>query len=190
MSSISFLGTALGLGAAAGVNAWATLLVYGFLSRLYPNLFSGELAEFFASTPVLITIGIAYLVEFVADKIPVVDHVWDVIQTFVRPFAGAVLAFGSAKEEMPAAVMILAVVIGGGAALTTHMGKAALRGASTASTGGLANPFLSLIEDVFAFGQAVLAIFLPWIVLALLVGLVIVALIWSARRRRRADSAT
>ncbi len=188
MSSISFLGTALGLGAAAGVNAWATLLVYGFLSRFYPSLFSGELAEFFASTPVLIALGAAYLVEFVADKIPAVDHLWDVIQTFVRPFAGAILAFGSAKEEVPGAVMILAVVIGGGAALTTHLGKATLRGASTASTGGLANPFLSLIEDVFAFGQAVLAIFLPWVVLALLLGLAVVVAWWGLRRRARARS--
>ncbi|MBW3670535.1 MAG: DUF4126 domain-containing protein [Acidobacteria bacterium] len=189
MSSISFLGTALGLGAAAGINAWATLLVYGFLARFYPSLFSGDLAEFFASTPVLITVGAAYLVEFVADKVPAVDHVWDLIQTFVRPFAGAVLAFGSAKEEMPGAMMILAAVIGGGAALTTHLGKAALRGASTASTGGLANPFLSLVEDIFAFGQAVLAIFLPWVVLAMLVALMLMLLIWGVKRRGRGDTA-
>lgn len=185
MTSISFLGTALGLGAAAGVNAWATLLVYGFLSRFYPNLFSGDLAEFFASTPVLITIGVAYLVEFVADKIPAVDHLWDMVQTFVRPIAGAVLAFGAAKEEMPGTVMILATVIGGGAALTTHLGKASLRGASTASTGGLANPFLSLVEDVFAFGQAALAIFLPWVVLALLFVILVSVIVWGSKRRRR-----
>lgn len=188
MSSLSFLGTALGLGAAAGVNAWATLLVYGFLARFYPSLFSGELAEFFASTPVLITLGVAYLVEFVADKIPAVDHLWDVIQTFVRPIAGAVLAFGAAKEEMPATVMVLAAVIGGGAALTTHVGKAALRGASTASTGGLANPVLSLVEDVFAFGQAALAIFLPWVVLGLLLAVLVVAVIWGVRRRTRSSA--
>ena len=185
MSSISFLGTALGLGAAAGVNAWASLLVYGILARYYPTFFSGDLAEFFASTPVLVTVGVAYLVEFVADKIPAVDHVWDVIQTFIRPIAGAVLAFGAAQEEMPGAVMVLAAVIGGGAALTTHLGKATLRGASTASTGGIANPFLSLIEDVFAFGQAVLAIFLPWVVIGLLIALVVVVVIWRVRRRGR-----
>lgn len=183
MSSLSFLATAIGLGAAAGVNAWAALLVYGLMARFYPAMFHGELAGFFASTPALITVGVLYLIEFVADKIPAVDHFWDLIQTFVRPFAGAVLALGAAREEMPLAVLVLASVIGGGTALTTHIGKASLRGASTASTGGLANPVLSLIEDVFAFAQTILAIFVPWIMLALALTLFLVLLIWWTRRR-------
>lgn len=184
MSSVSFLATAMGLGAAAGVNAWATLLVYGLLARFYPAMFHGQIAEFFASDPALITVGVLYLVEFIADKIPAVDHLWDLIQTFVRPFAGAVLAFGAAKQEMPGFVLVMAVAIGGGAALTTHIGKSTLRGASTASTGGLANPVLSLVEDVFAFGQAIIAIFLPYVVLLIFMLVVVVVVIWLARRRQ------
>lgn len=186
MSSISFVATAMGLGAAAGVNAWATLLVYGLLSRFYPSMFRGELADFFASTPVLIIVGVLYLVEFVADKIPTVDHAWDLVQTFIRPLAGAVLAFGAARQEMPAIVLVLAVAIGGGAALTTHLGKAMLRGASTASTGGLANPVLSLVEDLFAFVQAGIAIFLPWLVLVLFLAVPIAIIVWIRRGASRA----
>lgn len=186
MGSLSFLATALGLGAAAGINAWATLLVFGALARFYPSLFHGELASFFGSTPVLVVVGVLYLVEFVADKVPAIDHVWDLVQTFVRPFAGAVIAFGSAREDMPLTVLVLASVIGGGAALTTHVGKATLRGASTASTGGMANPILSLAEDVVAFTQAGLAIFLPWLVLVLLAIVGAGLIVWAFRRRTRA----
>src|SRR5205085_2065534 len=83
----------LGLGVGAGVNAYATLLVFGLLARWHPSMFHDDLAKFFASTPVLVVIGALYLVEFVADKVPTIDHIWDVIHTFIRPVAGGVVAF-------------------------------------------------------------------------------------------------
>ena len=66
---INSLLTATGLGLGAGVNAYATLLVFGLLSRWHPSLFHDDLATFFASTPVLIVVGVLYLIEFVADKL-------------------------------------------------------------------------------------------------------------------------
>jgi Domain of unknown function (DUF4126) len=160
---ITSLLTSVGLGIGAGINAYATMLVYGLLAR-YAGL-KGELAEFFASTPVLVVCGLLYVVEFVADKIPAVDHVWDVIHTFIRPAAGAVIAWAAVSDKVPQGMVMLASALGGGAALAAHAAKATVRGASTAATGGLANPILSLFEDVFAFSTAIVAVVLPWLVI-------------------------
>src|SRR5512145_855688 len=100
--------TSLGLGLGAGVNAYATLLVFGLMSRWKPGLFDRDLSEFFSSTPVLITVGVLYVIEFLADKIPAVDHVWDAVHTFVRPVAGALVGWAATANEMPKGVVILA----------------------------------------------------------------------------------
>lgn len=180
-SILGSLLTSVGLGAGAGVNAYATLLVFGLLSRWQPGMFQGDLAAFFARTPVLIVLGVLYTIEFVADKVPAIDHIWDVIHTFIRPFAGALVAWAAAAPGVPRGVVIVAAIIGGGAALTTHATKATVRAASTVATGGTANPLLSIIEDVFAFLNAILAVFLPWLAVALAV-LLVVAL-WRLRRK-------
>lgn len=186
MITAGYLATAVGLGVSAGINAWATLLVFGFMARLQPTWFPGETAAFFASTPVLITIGVIYLIEFVADKVPTVDHVWDAIQTFVRPAAGAVVAWASAGEGIPQHWLVIAAVAGGTMALGSHVGKSTTRLASTAGTGGLANPILSLIEDVFAIVQAVLAILFPFVALAIVAVFLLFLMTLFLRRRRPA----
>jgi len=181
---INSLLTATGLGIGAGVNAYATLLVFGLLARWQPSLFHDDLAKFFASTPVLIVVGVLYLIEFVADKIPTVDHIWDIIHTFIRPVAGAVVAFAAVSNQIPRGGVILATIIAGGVALGAHATKATVRGASTVTTGGLANPFLSILEDVFAFISAIVAILLPWLVLIMVVLVTMLFLL----RSRRADN--
>jgi hypothetical protein len=124
-----------------------------------------------------------YVVEFLADKIPAVDHVWDAIHTFVRPAAGALVGWAAASQEMPQGFVMIASALAGGAALTTHAAKASVRVASTATTGGTANPLLSIVEDIFAFVNAILVILLPWIVA---VSLVVIAIVFfSATRRYR-----
>jgi hypothetical protein len=162
---VNSLLTSAGLGIGAGINAYATLLVFGALSRWRPGMFQGELADFFASTPVLITVAVLYAIEFIADKIPAIDHVWDAIHTFVRPVAGALVAWGAASHAVPKGALILATVIGGGAALTSDAAKATVRAASTVTTAGTANPLLSVVEDVFAFVNAIIAVLFPWLVL-------------------------
>jgi hypothetical protein len=166
---IASLLTSAGLGLGAGINAYATLLVFGLVSRWQPALFHDELARFFASTPVLIVIAVLYLVEFAADKIPAVDHVWDVIHTLIRPAAGALVAWAAVSDRIPHGAVIVASVIAGGAALGSHATKATIRGASTLTTLGLGNPVLSLLEDAFAFINAIVAIFLPWLVVVMMV---------------------
>jgi hypothetical protein len=173
---ISSLLTSAGLGLGAGINAYATLLVFGLIARWQPWLFHDELAHFFASTPVLIAVGVLYLIEFVADKVPAVDHIWDIIHTFIRPVAGALVGWAAVSNSMPRGAVILASILAGSAALGAHATKATVRAASTTMTFGLGSPILSVLEDIFAFITAPLAIFLPWFVLALAVVIVLVAL--------------
>lgn len=182
---LALLGTSVGLGVGAGVNAYATLLVFGLIARFQPSLFPGAEAQFFASTPVLITLGVLYTVEFFADKVPTIDHAWDAIHTFIRPAAGALVAFSAASREIPNEWVILASVIAGGAALTSHVGKASLRAGSTVTTGGLANPILSVIEDVVAIVGTMLALLLPYVMFVVSIVLVIAIFTWAARRSRR-----
>ena len=159
--------TAVGLGLGAGVNSYATLLVFGLLSRWKPSMFPSELAHFFATTPVLIVLGALYVVEFLADKVPAIDHAWDVVHTFVRPLAGAVVALAASNPDMPKALMVVAAVLSGGAALGSHVAKASLRAGSTATTGGVANPFISVLEDLFVVVNSFAAIFLPILVVVI-----------------------
>src|SRR5438046_3229310 len=121
---ITSLLTSAGLGIGAGINAYATLLVFGLLARWQPAVFHDDLARFFSSTPVLIVVGLLYCVEFVADKVPAVDHVWDAIHTFVLPAAGAVAAWAAVSDRIPHGWVIVASVLAGGVALGAHATKA------------------------------------------------------------------
>ena len=181
----SFL-TSTGLGIGAGINAYATLLVFGLLARWQPGVFHDALARFFASTPVLIVIGVLYCIEFVADKVPAVDHVWDVIHTFIRPAAGAVVAWAAVSDRIPHGAVIIASILAGSVALGAHATKATIRGASTIGTAGVANPILSLFEDVFAFAAAIIAMVLPWLVLAVIAAVTLFfVMLWRRVRASR-----
>jgi len=184
---VSNLFTAVGLGLGAGVNAYATQLLFGLPARWKPLMFKSEMATFFASTPVLIVVAVLYVVEFLADKVPAIDHAWDVVHTFIRPAAGALVGWAATSQDVPKGVVIIASVLAGGAALTTHTAKATLRAASTATTAGIANPVLSLFEDLFAFVNAIIAVLLPWIV-AVVVVIVTIFFLQLSRRYRKRDA--
>ncbi|HQR45393.1 MAG TPA: DUF4126 domain-containing protein, partial [Thermoanaerobaculia bacterium] len=94
-SAVSLLGTGFGLAAGAGLNAYAVLLVYGGLARTFPEAFPGPIAGLLASTPALLVSGVLFLLEFFADKIPGLDHVWDILHSAVRPVAGVVLSLAA-----------------------------------------------------------------------------------------------
>lgn len=179
--------TSAGLGTGAGLNAYATMLVFGLLARWQPQHFQGALPRFFASTPVLTIIAILYVVEFVADKVPAIDHAWDVIHTFIRPVAGAVVAWAAVSHaSLPHGVVIVATALAGTAAFSAHATKAMTRVASSMATGGLGNPVLSLIEDVLAFIGAIAALLMPLLVLVLFV---VVLGFFLLRLRRRPAAA-
>ncbi len=165
-TALPLLGTGLGLAAGAGLNAYAVLLVYGGVSRLFPEAFPGPIAHLLASTPALLAAAALFLLEFFADKIPGLDHLWHALHTVVRPLLGALLAVASVAPEGNTLLDVLAGGGGGGIALVAHLLKSATRLTSTALTAGVANAALSLAEDVLAFLQSLVAIFLPMVALA------------------------
>jgi Domain of unknown function (DUF4126) len=169
---ISLFGTGLGLAAGAGLNSYAVLLVYGTAARLFPEDYPGGLARLLSSTPALIAIAVLFSLEFFVDKIPGLDHFWDILHSVVRPIAGALLAIATVAPEGSPALTILAGGSGGVVALVSHLVKSATRLTSTALTGGVANIALSLAEDVIAFLQGLVSLFLPFVALIVVVAMV------------------
>jgi hypothetical protein len=182
-SAIGALLAAFGLSGAAGLNPWLPL----FASALAARLDLVELAAPFddlASTGGLVVLGVLTLADFVADKIPVIDHVLHVVGLAVAPASGAVLFTGQTGDEtdLPA---LLAILLGGGTAGVVHAIRAAARPVSTAGTAGLGNPFVSLGEDAGSLLLVVLAFAVPVLAVVLLVVLVAPLARWWWRRRRK-----
>ena len=148
------LGAILGLSFGSGLNAYATVLGLGVLHRMGVAHLPPSL-EVVASTPVIATAALLYIIEFVADKIPFVDSIWDGIHTVIRPAAGALLGYGIVGNVDPQ-WQVIAALLGGGIALTAHTAKASTRAAVNMSPEPFSNWFLSLGEDALSF-------FLVWL---------------------------
>jgi Domain of unknown function (DUF4126) len=179
------LATALGLAMASGFNAWAAALVFGGCARLFPSLLWGPAAEFFRSGPILTIALILFVAEFLADKIPSLEHFWNLAHTFLRPAAGAGLALACVPRESWIAKIGVAF-LGAAVTLVAHMAKATSRFTSTAAVSGLGQFSISVAEDVIAVSIAAVAIFAPTISLAVLFGVVILMWILFSRVRRAA----
>jgi hypothetical protein len=171
---LSSVFAAFGLSGAAGLNAWLPLFAGALLERVDAVDLAAPFDEL-SSTTGLVTLGMLTTADFVGDKIPAVDHVLHLIGTVIAPLSGAALFAGQTGDDTDIPTLVAAVA-GGTTAEAVHAGRSALRPASTATTGGLGNLFLSLLEDigsglltVFAFALPVLAII---VVVGLVVGLV------------------
>src|SRR6185436_18897515 len=170
---LNALGLVVPLAFASGVNLYATVAVLG-LSSHYGLVALPEQFRVF-DNPVIITAALAmYLVEFVADKIPWFDSLWDAVHTVVRPIGGALVAVTALGEASPAANALVAL-LGGSIAMTTHLTKAGTRAAANTSPEPFSNWLLSLGEDVLAVGISYSAVQHP--ILALLIALVLLAAI-------------
>jgi hypothetical protein len=172
--------TGLGLAAAAGLNAWVILLLFNGLILLLPQEFPGVTAGWLSSHGVFTAAIVLFLAEFVADKIPIVDHLWNLAQTLLRPLVGALLMLSCVPETSGAGRIGFALA-GAGATLATHLAKSTTRLTSTAATRGLAQFALSLAEDVVAVALGALVFFVPWFTVIFLVALL--ALLALDRRR-------
>ena len=162
MDFISTLAIGMGASWVSGINLYATVATLGLLSRFTNLKLPGDL-EVITSWWV---IGIAlflFVVEFIADKIPVVDSAWDVIHTFIRIPAGAVLA-ATAFGDFDKSVQVIAFLLGGGLALSSHGTKAATRAVINTSPEPVSNIVISLAEDVLVVVSILLAVFLPVVV--------------------------
>jgi len=185
-----------GLATAAGLNAWMPLFVLGLADRLVPAVELPAAWSWLSSDLALWIIGALLVVEIVADKIPAIDSINDVIQTVVRPAAGGIaFGAGSSAETVrvsdPAAFFSntawVPIVTGIVIALVVHGLKATLRPAANVATAGVAAPVVSTFEDVTSFALSVFAIVLPIVALLLMIGLVVVVVAaFRARRRRKA----
>jgi len=186
MDWLTTLGMAMGSAWLSGINLYATVVTLGLLERFKLVHLPGDLS-LVAQWWVIGVAGALYLIEFFADKIPAVDSVWDAIHTFIRVPAGAVLA-ASAFAHFDPSVRALALLLGGGVALSSHGTKAATRLAANTSPEPVSNIALSLAEDAIAIGSTILMVFHPVVILVvvllfLLFALWIVPKIFRALRR-------
>jgi hypothetical protein len=203
MNIVSF-GTPFGLAFASGLNAYLPLLAYSIsvrwlhLYKVNPNL------AFLTQNWWIAALVILTILDFVADKIPLIDHAWDAIHTVIRPIAGALVAaaasshylsgpsiatihFSSLSATIFAAlstvttvvpvtgvVLLVIILIGGGLAMLSHITKSTTRIVSTIASFGFLNLGLSVIEDVLVVVIILLSLFASTIMLILLILLVLI----------------
>lgn len=159
MNLIHTLAIAMGASWVSGLSLYAAVATLGLLSRFAHLELPGELHVLTSWWVIGIAVTL-YVVEFIADKIPVVDSAWDVIHTFIRIPAGAVLA-ATAFGDFDKTIQVIAFLLGGGLALSSHGTKAATRAIVNTSPEPLSNIAVSLTEDVIAIVSILLAVFLP-----------------------------
>ncbi|MCW8903425.1 DUF4126 domain-containing protein [Sedimenticola sp.] len=185
METIELISLTLGVAWASGINLYAAVLVLGYLGMtgditLPPGL------ELLSDPLVMAAAGFMYMVEFFADKTPGVDTGWDVLHTFIRIPAGAVLAAGMAQGlEVSQAAEFAALLIGGGLAATTHFTKTGTRVLINTSPEPFSNWTASITEDLVVIGGLWASLHYPWLFIAGLV-LTLLLIIWLLPKLWRA----
>ena len=179
--------SAFGLSSAAGLNAYLPLLVVALTARFTNLIQLNEPWDVLTSWWVIGVLAVLLLIEMTVDKVPAVDTANDVINTAIRPMAGAILfaaSSGAVGEVHPVLAVICGLLVAGG----VHAVKATARPAVTATTGGFGNWLVSLSEDVVAFVTTVMAILVPvLLVLLMVLFFLLLAWWWSKRRTRHAE---
>jgi len=183
MDWFSTLSLALGSAWTSGINLYATVTVLGLLQKFGATKLPGGL-DVMDNWWIIGVAGFLYLIEFFADKIPYVDSVWDVVHTFIRVPAGAIVAY-AATNEMDASVGVIATLLGGGLAFSSHGTKAAVRAGANLSPEPVSNWILSIVEDVIAFVGAILAVFAP-VLIAIVLIIFAIFFVWFAPKVFRA----
>ena len=169
MDAISLLGSTMGLGLVSGLNLYATVLTVGLSIRLGLITLNPELQalEILATPLILIIAGVIYIAEFVADKVPWFDSLWDAVHTLIRPLGAAVLgatAIGTLDPQM-----VIIATLCGGTALSSHSTKAGARLVANHSPEPFSNIALSIVEDVFVVIGVWLALAHPLVMLVLVI---------------------
>jgi Domain of unknown function (DUF4126) len=173
------------IGFAAGLNLYATVAALGLLARL-GHLPLPPGLELLASRPVIAASTALFAIEFVADKIPAFDLIWNALHTFVRVPVAGLLAYAATRQLSPEQ-QLLATLFGAAVAFAAHGGKIAARAAVTPSPEPVSNITLSLGEDVLAVGLTWLATRHPYVAGALAAILVVTVVIlarWVVRAMR------
>lgn len=188
MELLTGIFSAFGLSASAGLNAYIPLLVVSLLAKFTDLIELQSPWNTLTSWWVIGLLIVLGTIEFFADKVPAVNHINDIIQTFVRPAAGAIVFAASANvitEASPVLSMVAGLLVAG----SVHTVKsAAVRPAISATTGGLGHAPVSLAEDILSTFLSILAIVIPIIVGIILV-LLTTTFIWWWWRRSNAKAA-
>ncbi|HJR60618.1 MAG TPA: DUF4126 domain-containing protein [Vicinamibacterales bacterium] len=189
MEWIATLGRTMGFSFAAGINLYATVAILGLASRYnwvsLPPQYNAFDNDFIIAT----ALGL-YVIEFIADKIPWFDSVWDTIHTAVRPIGGALIAVTTLGDASPS-TEVLVGLLGGSLAAGTHFSKAGTRAIANTSPEPFSNWILSLGEDAFVITLGLIALKFPVIAaLVVVVGVIMIALfatilVRALRRRWR-----
>lgn len=191
MEMLTGVMAAFGLSASAGLNAYIPLLVISLTARFTDLIHLSEPWDALTSWWIIGLLFVLSLIEFFADKFPAVNHANDVIQTFVRPVAGAIVFAASANvitEVHPVLALGAGVLVSG----TVHAVKAAaVRPAVTASTGGVGNVPVSIAEDILATGLSILAIVIPILIafMFILLTALVIWLFWRRNKRKELEHA-
>jgi hypothetical protein len=189
MEALFGIMAAFGLSASAGLNAYIPLLVVGVVAHYTNWITLNTPYDLLANPWILILLGILLIIEMLADKVPAVNHINDIIQTVIRPAAGAILFAASAHvitNVHPILALACGLLIGG----SVHVVKsAAVRPAVTAATGGAGNIPVSILEDVIATITSVLAVVLPALVGVFMLLVIALVIWWFWRRAKKRHSA-
>jgi len=186
MDLLTTLGRTLGFSFAAGINLYVTVAILGLAQR-YGWVTLPEQFRVFDNNIVIGVAIVLYAVEFVADKIPWVDSIWDAVHTVIRPVGGALIAVAALGDATPAVKGLIAL-LGGTVAAGSHLTKAGTRAAANTSPEPFSNWILSLTEDAFVIGLSALALKYPVAAaIVVIVALILIATFaaWIVRAVRR-----
>ena len=179
----------LGLASATGLRTFLPLLMLALAARF--ELFGVRLIEqmdWLVSWPAIAALGVATAAEFLGDKIPAVDHGLNAVGYVTRPVAGAVAAGSVFWAVDPAMAAVAGLIVGAPAALAFNAAQTGVRVGSTATTGGLGNPVVSLVEDVLAVLTVIVAFLAPVIIPLVLLILAVVVFRLARRIRGRREA--
>lgn len=179
MDALQTLATLLPLSLTSGINLYATVLVVGLSIRFHwatdtpPNL------DVLSAWSIIIFAALLYIIEFVADKIPLVDNIWDVIHTFIRPVGGALIGLAALGTVDPV-LGAFGFLAAGGIALTSHSGKASARMVlnTISPEENITNIAISIVEDIGAGGLAFLALKYPYVAGSIAVLLLLIIIVF------------
>ena len=185
MDLLVSLGRTLGFSLTSGVNLYATVAILGLAAR-YDWVTLPPQYEVFANDYIIGGALVLYVIEFVADKIPWVDSLWDSIHTFIRPVGGALVAAATVGDASPTFEVVMGL-LGGTIAAGSHLTKASARVAANTSPEPFTNWALSLFEDVFVIGLGLLALKYPvaaFVITLVILITIVLAMRWIIRKLR------
>jgi hypothetical protein len=187
ITALGGIGAAFGLSGSAGLNAYIPLLIVALAGRFPIDNPLVELAQPYDVLSSWWTIGvlvILLLIEMFVDKVPAVDSINDVIQTLIRPTAGAILFAANAQvitDISPVITITAGLLLAG----SVHVTKGVIRPVVTTTTAGTGNWLVSIIEDIIAFFVSILSVLIPILALLVTIFLLFIGFTWLRRRRQK-----